>query len=395
MSGVHGPAGRSQGVLLPTDDGRLERHVVGSPKPFTRPASALRSRTLYAAVHVVADPLADNMSRAVLDWEATMEYRRYLWSWGVGVAEAMDTAQRGMGLDYQATRELIARSSAEARSVGGALVCGASTDQLAAGEVCSLDRVAAAYNEQCRHIEEHGGRVVLMASRHLALAASGPSDYRRVYDRVLSEVDGPVIIHWLGEMFDPVLAGYWGSSDIESAMDACLQLIGDHAAKIDGVKLSLLDRQRESDMRRRLPAGVRMYTGDDFNYDELILGDGASHSDALLGIFDAIAPAASAAVAALDSGSEHDYREALSPTVPLARHIFSAPTYYYKTGLVFLAYLNGHQRHFRMVGGLESARSVTHLAELFRLADRAGLLSDPESAAARMRDYLKLAGIAE
>jgi dihydrodipicolinate synthase/N-acetylneuraminate lyase len=381
-------------LLLPRADGRLERYSPGEPKSFSRPARPFESRTLYAAVHVVADPLANDTSRARLDWEATMRYRRHLWSWGLGVAEAMDTAQRGMGLDYETTRELITTSAKEARAEGGALVCGASTDQLPAGERQSLDAIVAAYHEQCQHIEDQGARVVLMASRHLACVATSPQEYRRVYDQVLRSLSGPVIIHWLGEMFDPALAGYWGADDIDRAMDACLELIDDHALKIDGIKLSLLDKERELEMRARLPDGVRMYTGDDFNYDELILGDGQRYSHALLGIFDGIAPAASTAIQALDAGQATQYREIMAGTVPLARHIFSAPTYNYKSGLVFLAYLNGHQSHFRMVAGLESARSVPHLSELFVLADRAGLLDDPELAAGRMKAYLTLAGVA-
>ncbi|HEX7003598.1 MAG TPA: dihydrodipicolinate synthase family protein [Trueperaceae bacterium] len=383
----------SRELTIPRLDGSLERYSPGQPQAFTRPVEPLSSRILYAAVHVVADPLASDTERAVLDWQATMEYRRHLWSWGLGVAEAMDTAQRGMGLDYRATRELIARTAAEAKTVGGALVCGASTDQLPPDERFGLSEITSAYIEQCRYIEEQGAGIVLMASRHLAAAAGGPEDYRRVYDEVLSELERPVIIHWLGEMFDPALAGYWGSAELDRAMELCLGLLHDHRDRIDGVKLSLLDKDREVQLRSMLPDGVRMYTGDDFNYDELILGDGDRHSDALLGIFDGIAPAASAAVQALDDGRVEEYREILAPTVPLARHIFSTPTYYYKTGMVFLSYLNGHQSHFRMVGGLESARSVPHLSELFILADRAGLLADPELAVARMRAFLELAGV--
>jgi hypothetical protein len=404
-------------LRLPRSDGRLERYTLGGqrsgePRTWSPPAAPLRSRKLYAAAHVVADPLAAETSRATnsatgracLDWEATMRFRRHLWSWGLGVAEAMDTAQRGMGLDYAATRELISRSASEARAAGGALVCGAGTDQLPAGEPVSLERIIAAYLEQCEHIESEGAGVVLMASRHLAACATGPDDYRRVYDEVLRSLSGPVILHWLGEMFDPALAGYWGAASLDRAMDHCLALIDDHAGKIDGIKLSLLDERREVQMRGRLPEGVRMYTGDDYNYDQLILGDqilgdrtlgdSERHSDALLGIFDGIAPAASAAIQALDEGRQEEYRQILAPTLPLARHIFGAPTYYYKTGLVFLAYLNGHQSHFRMVGGLESARSVTHLSELFVLADRAGLLAEPESAVERMKAFLLLAGVA-
>ena len=381
-------------LKLPRADGRLERYRPGAPGAFAPPSSPLQSRRLFAAAHVVADPLTAGADDGPLDWDATLAYRRHLWSWGLGVADAMDTAQRGMGLDYAATRELVARSAAEARAVGGALVCGVATDQLPAGERVSLDRIAAAYLAQAHHVQAQGAGIVLMASRHLAAAAAGPDDYRAVYDRVLAEVDGPVLIHWLGDMFDPSLAGYWGSHDLDHATDACLAILHDHAAKIDGIKLSLLDRGRELDLRRRLPPGVRMYTGDDFHFDELILGDGERHSDALLGIFDAIAPAASAAVQALDADEVAAYRAALGPTLPLARHVFGAPTYHYKTGIVFLAYLNGHQDHFRMLGGLESSRSATHLAEVFVLADRAGLLADPEAATERMRAFLRLAGIA-
>lgn len=385
-------------LVLPRPDGRLERYRMGTPGAFARPTAPLVRRRLYAAAHVVADPLTASVGSTGLDWDATLAYRRHLWSWGLGVADAMDTAQRGMGLDYPTTRELIERSAAAARAVGGALVCGAGTDQLPAGAHVTLDQIAAAYLEQAHHVAAQGAGVVVMASRHLAATARGPDDYRRVYDRVLAELDGPVLIHWLGSMFDPALTGYWGDADLDRATDVCLGLLHDHAAKIDGIKLSLLDRGRELDLRRRLPAGVRMYTGDDYHYDELILGDddggGPHHSDALLGIFDAIAPAASAAVQALDAGDVPRYRALLAPTLPLARHVFGAPTFHYKTGIVFLAYLAGHQNHFRMLGGLESARSAVHLAETFALADAAGLFPDPDGAASRMRAVLALAGIA-
>jgi hypothetical protein len=332
---------------------------------------------------------------AQLDWDATLAYRRHLWSLGLGVAEAMDTAQRGMGLDWPAARELIRRSLAEARATGGsgAIVCGAGTDQLAPADGVTLADVERAYAEQVGYVEGLGGRVVLMASRALARAARGPDDYARVYGTVLRQVRRPVILHWLGDMFDPQLAGYWGARDVDPAMDACLAIICEHRTKIDGIKISLLDAEREIALRRRLPGGVRLYTGDDFNYERLILGDERGYSDALLGIFDAIAPAASAALQALDGGDKPAYRAALAPTVPLARHIFQTPTHAYKTGIVFLAYLNGHQPHFRMIGGAESWRSVPHLAELFRLADAAGLLVDPDGAMDRMRRVLALAGV--
>lgn len=379
---------------LPRADRTLRDYLPsGVRQAHPAPATPIRSRVAYAAAHVVRDPLGDDAGEGAIDWEATLAFREHLWSYGLGVAEAMDTAQRGMGLDYAATRALIERSCAAAEAAGGRIVCGAGTDQLPAGEPADLDAIAAAYEEQCTHIEAAGGRIVLMASRHLAAAARGPEDYARVLDRVLAQVAEPVLIHWLGPMFDPALEGYWGSRDLDEATEACLDLLTRHADRIDGVKLSLLDDRREVALRRRLPDGVRMYTGDDFHYPELILGDEHGASDALLGIFDAIAPAASAALQALDAGDEVRYREILAPTVPLSRKIFETPTYHYKTGIVFLAYLNGFQDHFRMIGGLESARSVVHLSELFVLADEAGLLRDPELASGRMRLVLRLAGI--
>jgi hypothetical protein len=346
---------------------------------------------------VVADPFADNdpWLTPVIDWEKTLAFRHYLWDLGLAVAEAMDTAQRGMGLGWPEARELIGRAVAEAKSRPGAiLACGAGTDHLAPGPDVTIDDVVRAYEEQIEVVEAAGGRIILMASRALAAAATGPDDYARVYDRVLSSVKEPVIIHWLGEMFDPALEGYWGSADHWAAMETCLDVLAAHAAKIDGIKISLLSKEKEIAMRRRLPQGVRMYTGDDFNYAELIAGDDDGHSDALLGIFDAIAPAASAGLAALGRGSQNEFFDILEPTVPLSRHIFRAPTRFYKTGVVFLAYLNGLQDHFVMVGGQESARSLVHLADLFRLADRARVLHDPERAAARMAKVLAVHGVA-
>jgi len=384
----------SRDLLLPRKDGSLTRYSPRSAPPrWPRPTAPFRSRVAYAAAHVVKDPLAPDSGPDAIDWEATVAFRRHLWSYGLGVAEAMDTAQRGMGLDYEATKALITRACAAARDVGGAIVCGASTDQGPDGAALSLDDIADLYLEQVEHIEAAGGRVVVMASRHLARVAAGPEDYAHVYDRVLARVREPAVIHWLGEMFDPALTGYWGSRDVGAAMDACLDVIARHADKVEGIKLSLLDAGHEVTMRARLPAGVRMLTGDDFNYPELILGDGEHHSDALLGIFDAIAPAASAALQALDAGDVARYREALEPTVPLSRLVFEAPTFNYKTGVVFLAYLNGFQDHFRMVAGMESARNVRHLGELFVLADEAGVLLDPELAVERMRLVLRLAGV--
>jgi hypothetical protein len=377
-------------VRLPRADGTLERYALGPAGDFPPPAAPLRCREALAAVHVVVDPLTDPPR---VDWDATLAFRRHVWSWGLGVAEAMDTAQRGMGLGWPEARELIERTVREARSVGGRVVSGAGTDHLAPGAARGLEDVVAAYEQQCEAVEAAGGDVVLMASRELARVATGPDDYALVYGRVLSQLGHPALIHWLGPMFDPALAGYWGRHDPRAAMESCLAVIDGHAARVAGVKVSMLDARLEIEMRRRLPAGVRMYTGDDFNFAELMRGDDRGHSDGLLGIFDGIAPAASAALQALDAGDVGRYEALLAPTVPLSRHVFRAPTYLYKAGLVFLAYLNGHQRHFRMLGGLESARSMLHLSELFRLADRAGLLADAELAVSRMRAVLALAGV--
>src|SRR5215468_4874097 len=383
-------------LSLPTPARTLETYRTrGAQRAWPRPERPIASRVAYAAAHVVADPLADvdPTTRTAIDWDATLAYRRHLWSYGLAVAEAMDTAQRGMGLDWPASQELIRRSLAEARAAGGVIACGAGTDHLAPGAGVTLDDVERAYAEQCEFVEGCGGRVILMASRALARAARTPDDYLRVYGSILRQIRQPVILHWLGEMFDPQLAGYWGSSDTAVAMDLCLAVIREYRSKIDGVKISLLDADREIAMRRRLPPGVRMYTGDDFNYDRLILGDDHGFSHALLGIFDAIAPAASGALQALDAGDPGRFASILAPTIPLSRHIFQAPTYSYKTGIVFLAYLNGHQTHFRMVGGKESARSILHLAALYRLADAAGLVTDADLAAERMRRVLLVAGI--
>jgi hypothetical protein len=383
-------------ITLPRGDGGLSSHSLREPSVWRPPAAPFRSRIAFAAAHVVCDPLrdVDVFTEAPVDWDATLAYRRHLWRYGFAVAEAMDTAQRGSGLDWPIARELIRRSLAESRAEHGRpIACGAGTDHLAPSESITLDDVERAYAEQVGFVEREGGRVILMASRALARVARSSDDYARVYGTILSQVREPVILHWLGDMFDPALAGYWGSRDLDQAMTACLAIIAEHHAKIDGIKISLLDAQREIDMRRRLPAGVRMYTGDDFNFAELIAGDGEQHSDALLGIFDGIAPAASAALQALDGGDLACYRRILEPTVLLSRHIFRAPTHAYKTGIVFLAFLNGHQTHFRMLRGAESARSIVHLAEVFRLADAAGLLEDPDRAIARARSVFATAGV--
>jgi hypothetical protein len=381
-------------IDLPLEGGRIEPFRTGAPREFPRAAPPF-PRVALAAAHVVADPLAarDPWDETSIDWDRTIAYRRHLWSLGLGVAEAMDTAQRGMGLDWAAAQELIRRSLDAVRDFpGAAMASGAGTDHLAPGPDVTVDDVIRAYEEQCEAVERMGGRVILMASRALARAARGPADYERVYARVLEGVREPVIVHWLGEMFDPALAGYWGDDDHMRAMETALAVIGAHAAKVDGVKISLLDKEKEIAMRRRLPEGVRMYTGDDFAYAELIAGDEHGHSDALLGIFDPIAPAVGGALACLSRDDLRGFHEILAPTVPLSRHIFRAPTRFYKTGVVFMAWLNGHQDHFTMLGGQQSARSVLHFAELFRLADRAGLLQDPERAVARMRTLLALHG---
>jgi hypothetical protein len=383
-------------ITLPDAERSLVPYRLRDPQPFPRTAAPPSCRIALAAAHVVADPLAvcDPFVDTAIDWDATIAYRRHLWGLGLGVAEAMDTAQRGMGLAWSHALELITRSVEAARDVPGARVhSGAGTDHLAPRDGMTLGEIRDAYEMQIAAIEAVGGRIILMASRALAAAARSPDDYRRIYGDLLAQCAEPVILHWLGDMFDPALAGYWGHTDLDRAMAVALDVIRDNAAKVDGIKISLLDKAREIAMRRELPPGVRMYTGDDFNYAELIDGDAHGHSDALLGIFDAIAPAAAAALAALDAGKPAEFHRILAPTVPLSRHIFQAPTRFYKTGLVFLAYLNGHQTHFTMVGGQQGARSLPHLAQTFRLADRAGLLSDPDLAAGRMRHVLSVHGI--
>lgn len=395
---MNAPEKLSVSIKLPAAGGRLEHYRLSVPRNFPRKAAGAFNRVAYSAAHVVADPLAavDPWQGCAIDWDATIAYRRTLWDLGLGVAEAMDTAQRGMGLDWNTSLELIRRSIEASRdSKGAMLASGAGTDQMTVEAATGVDDVIRAYEEQVAAIEALGGRIILMASRALARVAKSPDDYHKVYDRILGQVRQPVIIHWLGEMFDPALAGYWGRADHCQAMEVALELITRNAAKVDGVKVSLLDKDKEIAMRRRLPKEIRMYTGDDFNYTELIEGDAAGHSDALLGIFDAIAPAASAALAALAKGERQTYHEILAPTVPLSRHIFRAPTRYYKTGVVCMSWLNGHQDHFVMVGGEQSARSLLHLAELFRLADAAGLLRDSELACARMKQLLAVHGITQ
>ncbi len=386
-----------QTLSLPRADGSLERFAIGEASPFPLRHEGAFPRTVFAAAHVVADPLrlAEPWRATAVDWDATLAFRRHLWGLGFAVAEAMDTSQRGMGLDWAGARELIARSLGEARAVPGAeLACGAGTDQLDPDAARGLDDVIRAYEEQMEHVEAHGGRIILMASRALCRLATGRDDYLAVYGRLIAQAKDKVILHWLGDMFDPQLAGYWGSHDVDEAMATCLSLIARHADKIDGIKISLLEASHETRMRAMLPAGVKMYTGDDFNYAELIAGDGQHLSHGLLGIFDPIAPAAAAAFDRLGAGDLAGYHAILGPTVPLSRRIFEAPTQYYKAGVVFLAWLNGFQDHFRMLGGMDSARGLLHYTDVFRLACAAQLIIDPDRAAARMRAFLAVNGVA-
>jgi len=389
-------------IQLPNLQGQLSAYKLAGAVPVKTVAGKKFNRIAYSAAHVVSNPLAaiDPWLDCAVDWDATISYRRHLWSLGMGVAEAMDTAQRGMGLDWPTSLELIRRSIDAAKDIPGAfLASGCGTDHLNLEAVKSVDEVIAGYEFQMEAVEKLGGKLIVMASRALARVATSPADYERVYDRILRQAKQPVVLHWLGDMFDPALAGYWGDKNVDAAMNTALGIIQAHADKVDGIKISLLDKDKEIQMRRRLPAGVRMYTGDDFNYAELIAGDGfgehlvQGQSDALLGIFDAIAPAASAALGELAKGNLEKFHAILGPTVPLSRHIFKAPTRFYKTGVVFMAWLNGHQKHFTLVGGQESTRSMVHLAELFRLADAANLLEQPELAVHRMKTLLAMHGV--
>lgn len=383
-------------IQLPDATGALRAYEPRAIPLALTPGTSFTSRTVYSAAHVVADPYADVSpdSPAAVDWDATLAFRRHLWSHGLGVAEAMDTAQRGMGLDWAGAAELIRRSAAEAKSVGGLIACGVGTDQLTAPGA-SLTDIRKAYEEQLALVEEAGARTILMASRALAAAAKGPEDYLDIYGHLLRQSAEPVILHWLGPMFDPALEGYWGSGDLDAATDTFLEVIAAHPDKVDGIKVSLLDAQREIDIRRRLPQGVRCYTGDDFNYPELIAGDEKGFSHALLGIFDPLGPLAAEAVRVLDTGNTDGFRELLDPTVELSRHLFQTPTRFYKTGVVFLAWLAGHQAHFTMVGGLQSARSLPHFARAYQLADGLGLFPDPKLAEERMKNLLSLYGVAQ
>jgi hypothetical protein len=382
-------------VVLPDAGGGFRTRRLTAPTAWPDHPRPHRTRVAFAAAHVAADPRGDNVpgAPAAIDWDATLGFRRELFRYGFGVAEAMDTAQRNMGLDWPAVQELVRRSAAQAAEHGARIASGAGTDHRAPGSLVSLDDVVDAWSEQVEFVQGTGSQVILMASRHLAAVARGPEDYLEVYARMVKQAEQPVVLHWLGEAFDPQLAGYWGEKDTGAATATFLQLVTEHADMVDGVKVSLLSAEHERGLRAALPAGVRLYTGDDFHYPELIRGDGTHHSDALLGALAAVAPAASAALAALDDGDLAAYDAAMDPTLPLSRHVFEAPTFHYKVGIAFLAWLNGHQRGFTMVGGLQSARSALHLARLVELADDAGVLRDPDLAARRLTSYLETVGM--
>ena len=380
-------------VEIPLADGGWETIPLHEPRQWKDHPQPFASRVAFAAAHVVADPRGENVpgAPAVVDWESTLAFRRELFRYGFGVAEAMDTAQRNMGLDWPAVQELVRRSAEQAREYDARIASGAGTDHRQA--LTRVAEVREAYAEQVEFVESTGSQVILMASRQLAAVASGPDDYLSVYGELLGQVREPVILHWLGEAFDPLLRGYWGSADVDAATATFLDLVRAHAGKVDGVKVSLLSADHETGLRAALPEDVRLYTGDDFNYPGLIRGDGEHHSDALLGAFAAVAPAAAAALTALDEGDLATYDAEMAPTLPLSRHVFEAPTWHYKTGIAFLSWLCGHQPGFTMVGGLQSARSAVHLGRLFSLANEARLLPDPELAAHRLRVWLEGAGL--
>jgi len=385
-------------MLLPTYAGTIEDYqFVGDPLTPRAPRVPL-TRTAFAAAHVVSDPLAERdpwLGRPSVDWENTLKFRHSLWDQGLHLAEAMDTAQRGMGVDWETAKELINRTMREAKvhPLKPRVACGAGTDQFPLDQLTSEDSIIAAYSEQMEAIEAAGGQCIIMASRAMTAGGAGPDFYKRIYSKLIEQAADPVILHWLGDMFDPALKGYWGSDDLDEAADSVLEIINTYADKIDGIKISLLEQEREEKFRARLPEGVRLYTGDDFNYAALIEGDGERYSHALLGIFAAIAPAASQALEALALGDNATFNTLLEPTVPLSREIFKAPTPYYKAGIAFLAWLNDAQSHFIMPAGFQSSREISHYAEVFRLADQARLLTTPDLAISRMGTLLKLHGI--
>jgi len=380
-------------ILLPNKSGELSAYSLTGEPVLGTPMDKDSTRVVYSAAHVVADPFSDSapMGLPGIDWDKTMAFRHHLAGLGLGIAEAMDTAQRGMGLDWAQSLELIRCTKAELPNALVANGCG--TDHLSDGELYSLEDVRRAYLEQVEAIQNVGGRIILMASRALARVANGADDYISIYNDVLAACEDPVILHWLGDMFDPALAGYWGAQSFEDALPTVLEIITANEAKVDGIKISLLDAAKEITMRQQLPATVRMYTGDDFNYPELIGGDGDTFSHALLGIFDPLANHAASAIAALSKGDAATFHAILDPTVPLARHIFRAPTRHYKTGVVFLAWLNGHQDHFKMLGGAEAMRALPYFVDCFKLADACGALAKPDLACERMGHLLKLYGV--
>lgn len=385
-------------MRLPTYAGTIENYqLIGNPLTPRVPTVPL-TRTAFAAAHVVSDPLKERdpwLGRPAVDWENTLKFRHSLWDQGLHLAEAMDTAQRGMGVDWETAKELINRTMREAKAhpLKPRVACGAGTDQFALDQLTSEEAIVAAYSEQMEAIEAAGGQCIIMASRAMTAIGDGPEFYQRVYAKLIEQAAEPVILHWLGDMFDPSLKGYWGCADLDDAADAALQIIEQHADKIGGIKISLLEQKREEKFRARMPDGVRLYTGDDFNYAALIEGDGEHFSHALLGIFAAIAPAASQALEALALGDNATFNALLEPTVPLSREIFKAPTPYYKAGIAFLAWLNDAQSHFIMPAGFQSSREISHYAEVFRLADQARLLTKPDLAISRMETLLRLHGI--
>ncbi|EPA1378253.1 dihydrodipicolinate synthase family protein [Raoultella ornithinolytica] len=384
-------------IHLPTPQGIMTNYPLVTTEERPTVIIPAFNRIAYAAAHVVIDPQhqgADWLNNPRIDWDATLAYRHHLWRLGFNIAEAMDTAQRGMGVSWEIAKELIIRSLQEAQTVPGAdLAAGVGTDQLEAAHATTLEQVIAAYEEQMELVEQHNGKIILMASRALAKVAKTPQDYLAVYNRLLEQSQDKIILHWLGEMFDPALAGYWGSTDYAAAADTVLEIIANNVDKVEGIKISLLSKEKEVAFRKRLPSQVKMYTGDDFNYPELIAGEDGHYSHALLGIFDAIAPVAAAALNELALGNSGEYYRLMNPTVALSREIFKAPTQYYKAGIVFLAWLNGHQSHFSMAGGMQAAREISHYAEIFRLADQAGLLQDPQLATRRMKNLLTVYGL--
>ena len=385
-------------LKLPTSSGTLENYTLSGDPLVARAPDIALTRTAFAAAHVVSDPLKERNpwdTRPAVDWDATLAFRTGLWDQGLGLAEAMDTAQRGMGVDWLTAKELIERTmvAAKAHPLKPRVACGAGTDHVPLENMKTADAILAAYLEQAEAIEAAGGQLILMASRAFPAIGAGSDIYHDVYRSLIDGAAEPVILHWLGDMFDPALSGYWGKSDVAEASDFVLKLIAENPGQVDGIKISLLDQAHEEAFRARLPEGVRLYTGDDFNYADLIAGDETHYSHALLGIFAAIAPAAAQALGALAKGDMQSYHALFAPTVPLSREIFKAPTRYYKAGIAYLAWMNGYQSHFIMPGGFQSTRDITHYSEVFRLADASRLLLAPDLAEQRMKTLLALHGI--